>query len=167
MHPNSYRVMDLFITQYLPNDPMLVADLGSFDVNGTYRPLIEQNSVRTYVGIDIVAGKNVDILMPSEYEIPVESDHFDHLISGSCFEHVRNPFKLMKEASRIVKPGGFLLLTAPFVICEHRYPVDCWRILSDGWQALFDESGIEMLEHEYAPTNRRINDSWAIGRVNP
>lgn len=168
MHRESRRGMRDRIGKYLKSGMVEVADLGSFDVNGTYRPLIEPD--RSYTGIDIEAGKNVDVVI-TDYHIPVEDNHFDALISGQCFEHVKNPFKLMAEVGRVVKPGGIVIVVAPFKWEEHRYPVDCWRILSDGWKALFNESGIYTLDTEYTPagvvkrTGEKNVDSWAIGVV--
>lgn len=167
MHKESRRRMGRHIGKYLRPQDRLIADLGSMDFNGSYRELIEEP--RTYVGIDIAAGKNVDLVMLSEYIVPVQDNHFDSLITGQCFEHVRNPFKLMSEVGRIVRPGGTVLCVAPHNMAEHRFPLDCWRYLSDGWQALFDESGIEMIYHEYiSAASGECNgtfDSWAIGRV--
>jgi SAM-dependent methyltransferase len=156
--------MSAHIEEYLPKKPMLIGDLGSYNVNGSYRALIEPRW--TYVGIDREEGPNVDLVMPKEYRIPVADNHFDALISGQCFEHVRNPFKLMNEVARVVKPDGIVLIVAPFIFGEHRFPVDCWRFLRDGWQALFDESGIEMLNTKYVKINSKGGrDAWAIGRV--
>lgn len=168
MHDSSYAGMKMYIKKYftptLPK-PMVIADLGSYDVNGTYRSLIEPRW--TYVGLDIAEGKNVDLVMPEEYTVPVEDNHFDAMISGQCFEHTRNPFKLMKEASRIVKSGGILLVVAPSNCPEHRYPVDCWRFMGDGWKSLFEESNIEVIETRYVDARKKdgLMDSWAIGRV--
>lgn len=164
MHPASYSTMRSNIGEYLDTtSPIVVADLGSLDVNGSYRDLFSSDA--QYVGIDLSAGKNVDIVMSGEYSVPVPDDHFDALISGQCFEHVRNPFRLMGEVKRIVKPGGLLLVTAPFMFSEHRYPIDCWRFLCDGWRAVFDECGLELVKTEYVAAGKRDIDCWAIGRA--
>jgi SAM-dependent methyltransferase len=152
------------VGEYLDfSSSMTVADLGSMDVNGCHRELIPPSC--NYVGVDIVPGKNVDVVMPSEYSIPLDTNHFDALISGQCFEHVRNPFKLMAEVERVVKPGGWVLVTAPFVFFEHRYPLDCWRFLCDGWRAVFDECGLELVKTEYVRPDKSETHCWAAGRV--
>ncbi len=163
MHIASKSRMQMNIDEYLPFEPMVVADLGSLDVNGSYRELVEP--VRTYVGIDVVEGNNVDLVMPSHYDVPVEDNYFDALISGQCFEHVLNPFKLMREVSRVVCSGGFVLMVAPFLFPEHRYPVDCWRFLGDGWRSLMDDSGIDVVITEYIDAHKGYVDSWVIGRI--
>ena len=163
MHKESRRRMRRHIGKFLPPEAKLIGDLGSYDVNGSYRILIEPP--RKYVGIDIEAGPNVDVVMVSEYIVPLPDNYFDALITGQCFEHVRNPFKLMAEASRIVKPGGMILAVAPNTMGEHRFPLDCWRYMGDGWRALFEESGIEPVYTEYIDVmNATAVDSWGIGR---
>jgi SAM-dependent methyltransferase len=156
--------MRRMIEEYLdPTPSTIIADLGSLDVNGSHRDLIPPNC--TYVGIDLSPGDNVDVVMTGEYSIPFPDNHFDALISGQCFEHVRNPFRLMEEVSRVVKPEGRVLMIAPFMFFEHRFPLDCWRFLCDGWQALFDECGIELIKTEYAREGKRQVHCWAIGKI--
>jgi 2-polyprenyl-3-methyl-5-hydroxy-6-metoxy-1,4-benzoquinol methylase len=59
------------------------------------------------------------------------------VISGQCLEHVRNPFRLVAEMARMLKPAGWIFLTAPTSWELHRCPLDYWRILPDGMDALF------------------------------
>ena len=133
----------------------LVADIGSMSKNGakTYRDFCKQ-----YIGIDIEAGPNVDLVMTGPYTIPLADNSVDTVISGQCLEHVNNPFKLVAESARILKPEGHMLLTAPFQWREHRYPLDTFRYLPDGMRALMEEAGMTVI-HTYL----NQNDAWGIG----
>lgn len=112
-------------------------DVGSLDVNGSYRKLVESYGI-TYTGIDVVDGANVDILSSSEYSYPLEDSRFDLVISGSTMEHVRNLWLWVPELVRVLKPGGLLaIITHTQWQIGHHYP-DCWRILPDGMKYLFD-----------------------------
>lgn len=117
-----------------------IIDVGSYDVNGSYRDIIPKRA--RYIGVDIAAGPNVEVVMPGPYEIPFKDDYADVVISGQCIEHCRNPFKLVAEMARILKPGGKLYMTAPFVWREHRYPIDTFRYLPDGIKSICDEAGL-------------------------
>lgn len=155
--------LDKYCSEFYTNF-IQVLDLGSYDVNGTFKPLMPNEW--NYVGVDIGEGPNVDVVMSDEYTIPLESDSIDLLISGSCFEHVRNPFRLMLEATRILRSGGLAIVMVPFHIVVHRYPIDCWRFLPDGMEALFDESRLETIEAYRIKDNinhRQIH-CWGIGR---
>jgi SAM-dependent methyltransferase len=152
-------MMRVYLKRYFKaKEGLEVLDVGSYDVNGTYKDLIP--STWTYTGVDIEPGPNVDIVMRGQYRIPMPNKYYDLVISGSCFEHVANPFKLMAEVRRVTKNGGLIIMCAPFRAPEHRHPVDCWRILSDGWRSLCSESGIEVIHTSY-----HSNDSWVVGRV--
>lgn len=114
-----------------------VLDVGSMNIKhkGTYRILFGDK--QDYIGIDLKPGDNVDIVLKDSYMYPFEDDTFDLVLCGQVLEHCENPFKLIEECARVLKPGGFFLGVAPFVWPEHKFPVDCWRILPDGWIALF------------------------------
>lgn len=145
MHAASYNEMGKLITKYCVGwgKDHKVYDIGAYDVNGTYKPLI---GFCSYVGIDIEAGKNVDVVMVGENDTGLESCSADLVISGQCFEHCNNPFKLTQEIYRICKKDGLFFLIAPFIIGEHRFPIDCWRYLPDGFKSLFKEAGFSTLE---------------------
>ncbi|WP_202406140.1 class I SAM-dependent methyltransferase [Hufsiella ginkgonis] len=52
-----------------------------------------------------------------------EPDHsFDAVMCTEVFEHIVNPREAISEFSRLVKPGGYLLITAPFCSLTHFAP---------------------------------------------
>ncbi|QWD09089.1 methyltransferase domain-containing protein [Polynucleobacter paneuropaeus] len=64
-------------------------------------------------GIDIVS----DIA-----NIPVEDASFDVVLCSEVFEHLPNPLLALDEFSRLLKPGGRLIITAPFASLVHFAP---------------------------------------------
>lgn len=54
--------------------------------------------------------------------IPVEDHSFDFILCTEVFEHVPEPIQAMKELVRICKPGGKILITAPFTSGIHQEP---------------------------------------------
>lgn len=168
MHESSLASCATFIHDHLlprEDEPLLIADVGSLDVNGTYRPLFVGHPNWTYVGLDIEEGPNVDIVMPinskqdwrfgSQFTNPLAraiagypnlTMRFDVLISGQCLEHVEQPWVWIRQLESITKPGGLVWITAPNTWCYHEYPKDCWRVWPDGLKALFDWAGLETIE---------------------
>lgn len=53
--------------------------------------------------------KSVCYVEGDAYKLPFDDDSFDAVIAFDFLEHVSNPQKIIKEASRVLKPGGQLL----------------------------------------------------------
>ncbi len=161
MHIESLEHMELHIKEYLPS-PCRVLDVGSLNVKnkGCYRQLL--SSSYDYTGVDISPGDNVDIVLEDPYVYPFEDQTFDAVLCGQVVEHCEQPFKLMAECARVLKPGGFFLGVAPSVWYVHRYPVDCWRILPDGWKALFNSAGLTTVKTYLSTIDVETEDCWGI-----
>jgi len=138
MHDSAYKLMQQELTRWR-NKNAKVLDVGSLDVNGNYRGLIEGNGW-SYTGLDIKAGPNVDVVSHFLYSYPLNDESFDIVISGSTAEHVFDLVKWINELVRILDKGGLLIIVTHWQFPEHKYPVDCWRILPDGMEFLFDQT---------------------------
>ena len=121
----------------------VVTDIGSMDVNGSYRPLFP---ACRYVGVDMEPGPGVDVVAKNPYSYPLSSRSSDLVISGQALEHMEFFWVAGLEMCRLVKFGGLIFLLAPSRGPEHRYPVDCWRFYPDGFRALAKWGGVELVE---------------------
>ncbi|MFM1846809.1 MAG: hypothetical protein RL417_283 [Pseudomonadota bacterium] len=84
-----------------------VLDIGSLDINGSNRGLFQNCQ---YTGLDIGPGPNVDVVCKAhEFERPEHS--FDTIISTECFEHDRFYRESLRNAVRLLRPGGLLVFT--------------------------------------------------------
>ena len=162
MHASSLCRMRWFrdaFTRPGPDQPLWVLDVGSYNVNGTYRPLFAEPSF-SYVGVDVDAGPNVDLVLKSPYRWDeVATDSFDVVISGQSFEHIEFFWKTLEEMVRVLKPGGLLCLVAPNKCEEHRYPVDCYRFYTDGMFALGRYAQLDTL-HAHTDCAPLGADDW-------
>lgn len=138
MHSQSLALMTQLLSPAVPG--LSVLDVGSRDVNGTFRPLCARLGL-IYTGLDIEAGPNVDVVAPSPYDYPFETGTFDVVLSGSTMEHVAEIWRWIPELVRVLKTGGLLAITTHTAWELHRYPMDYWRIMPDGMALLFDLTG--------------------------
>ncbi len=175
MHPSSFDKMAAFAQKYLHDrrgEALLILDLGSQDFNGSYRPLFDQPPWH-YLGVDMAAGKNVDVVLREPYrwrEIKAQSAHV--IVSGQTFEHTEFFWLTMREMARALKPGGLCCIIAPSAGDEHRYPVDCWRMYPDGLRAAACYAGLEALEAwtqwedlpQYDHESNKWHDSVLVAR---
>lgn len=79
--------------------------------------------------------------------IPVEDESFDAVMCTEVFEHLPNPCLALQEFSRIIRPGGKLIITAPFCSLTHFAPFH----FSTGFNRYYYETnlaecGFEILE---------------------
>ena len=84
-----------------------VLDCGSLDINGNNRYLFEKSN---YFGIDIVDGKNVDLV--SRVHNFNASKKFDCVISTEMLEHDEYFAASLNAMFNLTKPGGLMLITA-------------------------------------------------------
>jgi tetratricopeptide (TPR) repeat protein len=75
-------------------------------------------------------------VLTDPYKFPFAHDHFDAVISSSCFEHDQMFWLTFLEMVRVVKPRGYIYINAPSNGSYHRYPVDNWRFYPDAALAL-------------------------------
>lgn len=54
--------------------------------------------------------------------IPIDDAYFDVIMCTEVLEHIPNPINAFIEFTRILKPGGYLILTAPFCSLTHYSP---------------------------------------------
>lgn len=137
MHTEALTAMGNLLARYAGPEPANVLDVGSMDYNGTYCPLVESRGWR-YTGLDIEPGPNVDIVSRDPYRYPLPDNRYDVVLSGSTMEHVEAIWSWMLELVRVLKPGGLLAIVTHYNFPEHRYPIDCWRIMPDGMRFLFN-----------------------------
>ena len=143
MHPNSLKLMSDFFEGYLKHSwPGRILDVGSKDVNGSYRRLVPEEW--EYTGLDPAPGPNVDVIAWN-LPWPFSDEEFQVVISGQCLEHAERPWEVVREIGRVLAPGGYCCLIAPWRWDVHRYPLDCWRVLPDGMEILLALAGCEVL----------------------
>jgi SAM-dependent methyltransferase len=148
-----------------------VLEVGSRFGNGSVRPLIERFCrPREYVGIDIEAGKYVDVILPAERLVEhFGPESFDAVISTEVLEHVFDWRTVVNNMKAVLKPGGFIYITTrsrgfPY----HASPHDHWRYEIEDMEKIFGDFEIIALEKDWEapgvflkarkPTNWSPND---------
>ena len=130
--------------------PMLKGRL--LDVGCGSMPYRSLFSVDEYIGLDIDSDSSRDAGVADYFyegnEFPFEDYSFDSILCNQVLEHVFNPDEFIGEVARVLKPGGKLLLSVPFVWDEHEQPYDYARYSSFGLRALLEKQGLTVFEHK-------------------
>ncbi|MBG94559.1 MAG: SAM-dependent methyltransferase [Chloroflexi bacterium] len=86
-------------------------DFGQYNVSGDGVGL--HSDQFDYGELDIVS----DIV-----DIPEETNSFDAVMCVEVLEHLPHPDRAIKEFGRLLRPGGMLVITAPFCSLTHMAP---------------------------------------------
>ena len=73
---------------------------------------------------------------------------FDVITIMEVLEHVTNPHAAASELKRILKPGGRLILSTPFIFPLHDRPMDFFRYTKYGLQHLFGDLDDLVIEEQ-------------------
>lgn len=73
--------------------------------------------------------------------IPLTDDSLDGAIVTEVLEHCTDPFRAVSELRRVLRPGGLMLITSPFVWVWHGRPdyEDYWRFTHQAWELLLKD----------------------------
>ena len=158
MHDSAYNDAKNFVDKYLSSKKgqiLIIADVGSYDVNGTLKALFQASdwtnwALRdwSYTGFDIEFGPNVDVVLKSEYGWSTEySKKYDVVVTTQVMEHVRKPWLWIKDIAEICKSGGLIYICTPCGgVALHEFPIDCWRTWPEGMRAVLEEVDVDVLD---------------------
>ena len=119
------------------NAPQPIVEVGSFQVKGQefmadLRPYFPN---KKYIGCDMRKGKGVDKIDNVE-KLSFKNNSIGTVICLNTLEHVQNPIKAVEEMYRVLKPGGFLVLSSLMDFEIHDYPHDYWRFTPECFELL-------------------------------
>ncbi|MEK9137266.1 MAG: class I SAM-dependent methyltransferase [Bacteroidota bacterium] len=120
-----------------------VLDLGCGDQ--PYSAIIRKG-VAAYIGTDIsLAHTPPPDVCSDSLELPFKNNSFDTVVSTQVIEHVRNPFAMMYEIARVLKPRGHVVLTAPQLWPLHEEPYDFFRYTKYALELLANQHGLDVV----------------------
>ena len=133
-----YRKIDPSPYDFIPKNSLIV-DIGSREARGRYSFGDPPEGSRVLC-VDLEDLPGVDIVADAHDLHMIQDNSVDCVVSISTLEHVRDPFKVVSEIHRILKPGGIIYLNIPFIFAFHAAPDDYYR---------FSISGIKILCKEF------------------
>lgn len=110
-----------------------------------YRELIRQAAPRLtrYIGLDIetpIYQAEVDLRWDGR-RIPLADASVDSAMLTEVLEHCPEPGVVLQEARRVLKPGGVLFFTVPYIWPLHDAPYDFFRYTPFALEKLLAEAG--------------------------
>jgi SAM-dependent methyltransferase len=108
---------------------------------------IFKDKISEYIGCDIMQSdlQKVDIICEANH-IPLPDCNFDTAFSTQAIEHVSDYQGLVSEAYRLLKQGGYFILSAPLYWHLHEEPHDFFRFTKYGLEYVLQKAGFEVIE---------------------
>ena len=103
-----------------------------------------------YIGVDwhgsLHDQGNVDVFADLSERLPFPDHSADTVVAFQVMEHLPEPAFFLSECHRILRPGGALFLTVPFMWEVHEAPHDYHRFTRYGLEYLLKKTGFSQSE---------------------
>ena len=116
-----------------------------------YKELItsKPSNVSKYIGLDLedseIYQADVDLRWDGK-NIPLADATIDSAMATEVLEHCPDPLAILKEARRVLKPGGVFFFTVPFIWPLHDTPNDFFRYTPFALEKLLKEAGFNSVD---------------------
>lgn len=105
----------------------------------------------SYTGLDIAqsghdhTNSRIDVLYDGK-TLPFSDKTFDKIVCFEVFEHLQDPGASLVEVARVLRFGGELFITIPFIYGEHEVPFDFQRWTSFGIANLLQKHNFRIVK---------------------
>lgn len=88
----------------------------------------------------VVRYPDLDLTDPPD-DVPT----YDVVICEQVLEHVTDPWASARTLRRLCRPGGYVVVSTPFLLKIHDAPGDYWRFTPDGLRLLLTGAGLDVV----------------------
>lgn len=138
------------------------------DIGSGVRHFKAQFSGQTYVRLDLNPADVPDIVGDG-MALPFRTASFGGVICADVLEHVPEPGRLLEEIRRVLRPGGRLFVSVPFMYPYHLHPGDYYRFTEMGMEYVLRAAGFRVLRMTTFSTGlfscvTRWGVAWTYGK---
>src|SRR5205085_3932099 len=95
---------------------------------------------------DWAPGDHIDLSCDLAQPLPFDSGSFDTIILSDVLEHVPEPDLLWREMTRLLTPGGKILMNVPFYYSVHAHPHDYYRYTNFALERFVAMNGLTLVQ---------------------
>ncbi|MFH1225825.1 MAG: methyltransferase domain-containing protein [bacterium] len=123
-----------------------ILDIGAGNERSSYFRFLQLAENHKITAIDITNERKPDIIADLEEGIPTEADKFDYVMCFNLLEHIYGHQRVVNECFRVLKSGGVLLGTVPFIMHYHADPSDYFRYTHQALARIFQTAGFSEIK---------------------
>jgi SAM-dependent methyltransferase len=90
--------------------------------------------------------------------LPFHTGSVDTVVMCELLEHIAEPYLAVAEAHRVLRPGGTLLGSTPFIMVMHSDPADFARYTAEGLRRLLRDFSTKTI----IPHGNHVGASWRL-----
>jgi SAM-dependent methyltransferase len=150
IYGGSYYIADVQTAVYVPliqehiSGHVLDCGCGPVPYHELYKPKVTNATC-----IDWSQNPDVIKLIDQQVDIngplPFAEGTFDSVLCTDVIAHIKRPWELFKELSRVLKPGGRMLVTTPFIYWLAEHPHEYYHPTRFGLQDMTKAAGMEVI----------------------
>lgn len=140
---SSYRrqQLDRLLNKYKAEYKGIVLDIGGRDRGAFKKP---KTQVQKWIFADIEEQHQPDIILDVSNMHNIDSGSINVISALELFEHVAEIEDGIKECFRVLKNGGKLILSVPFLFPVHADPIDFQRWTNTKWVNELERIGFKI-----------------------
>lgn len=119
----------------------IVLDIGGRDRGRFRKP---RDKVEKWIFSDIEEKHNPDIVLDVADMKEIRTGSINVINAIELFEHAENPELGLRECHRVLKKGGVMMMSVPFLFPIHADPYDYQRWTEDKWRKELRKIGYEV-----------------------
>lgn len=110
--------------------------------------------VDSYTGVDhpnvskLYSPQNTPDILADAKKLPLKTNSFETALLIQVLEHVDSPEEVIKEASRVLKENGTLIISVPFLYPLHDMPYDWGRYTASALKSFARNASLRIIKFE-------------------
>lgn len=119
------------------------------------------------LNLEVYPSRSADVVVDSSCRYPFVDEAFDGIGCFAVLEHTRQPWVVVEEITRMLKPGGKVFIDWPFLQPVHGYPSHFFNATREGLKTIFEDRGFQV-EHAITEPHQSVayTVSWVLGSFN-
>lgn len=113
------------------------------DIGCGHKPYRDLFGECDYIGLDYSASDSSPNVLGDATRLPVNAEMAHIVFSTQVLEHVPDPRSMIRECHRVLKPNGYLIITAPFFWPLHEKPWDFHRFTKFAFEHYLADAGFK------------------------
>ena len=122
-----------------------ILDIGGGEGGGSHYRFLPISKTANILTADIVARPQTDFVLDiTKEKVPLPDGSVDYILLFNVLEHLSRHDAPLSEIRRLLRPGGTLIGSIPFLLNVHPDPHDYVRFTSDALESLFKKNGFSI-----------------------